>query len=132
MSRKRRFLLGISILLTASVASYLIFWGGLRLWNASLPEDAPRIAMTPDDGWIARLGFTALTYDQIFSRAGGRLVKLEVPAEPDGLKPAEIRKKLEGIIHALAGIRINFCYLPEGENPQCVQLPLRELFDSVD
>ena len=57
--RKRRLLLLAFILLTAGVASYLIFWGGLRLWNASLPEDAPRIAMTPDDGWIARLGFTA-------------------------------------------------------------------------
>jgi len=95
--RKRRFLLLVFILLTASVASYLIFWGGLRLWNASLPADAPRIAMTPDDGWIARLGFTALTYDQIFSRAGGRLVKLEVPAEAGNLDPAEIRKKLAGM-----------------------------------
>ena len=38
--RKRRFLLLVFILLTAGVASYLIFWGGLRLWNASLPEDA--------------------------------------------------------------------------------------------
>ena len=95
--RKRRFLLLVFILLTAGVASYLIFWGGLRLWNASLPEDAPRIAMTPDDGWIARLGFTALTYDQIFSRAGGRLIKLEVPDEPGALGPAEIRKRLEGM-----------------------------------
>lgn len=95
--RKRRFLLLAFILLTACVASYLIFWGGLRLWNASLPEDAPRIAMTPDDGWIARLGFTALTYDQIFSRAGGRLVKLEVPAEAGALKPAEVRKELAGM-----------------------------------
>ena len=95
--RKRRFLLLVFILLTAGVASYLIFWGGLRLWNASLPEDAPRIAMTPDDGWIARLGFTALTYDQIFSRAGGRLIKLEVPEEPGALQPAEIRKRLDGM-----------------------------------
>ena len=95
--RKRRFLLLVFILLTAGVAAYLIFWGGLRLWNASLPEDAPRIAMTPDDGWIARLGFTALTYDQIFSRAGGRLIKLEVPEEPGALEPAEIRKRLDGM-----------------------------------
>lgn len=95
--RKRRLLLLAFILLTAGVASYLIFWGGLRLWNASLPEDAPRIAMTPDDGWIARLGFTALTYDQIFSRAGGRLVKLEIPAEAGALEPAEVRKKLAGM-----------------------------------
>ena len=95
--RKRRFLLLVFILLTAGVAAYLIFWGGLRLWNASLPEDAPRIAMTPDDGWIARLGFTALTYDQIFSRAGGRLIKLEVPEEPGALQPAEIRKRLDGM-----------------------------------
>ena len=95
--RKRRFLLLVFILLTACVASYLIFWGGLRLWNASLPEDAPRIAMTPDDGWIARLGFTALTYDQIFSRAGGRLVKLEVPDETEALQPAEVRKRLAGM-----------------------------------
>ena len=95
--RKRRFLLLVFILLTAGVAAYLIFWGGLRLWNASLPEDAPRIAMTPDDGWIARLGFTALTYDQIFSRAGGRLIKLEVPDEPGALGSAEIRKRLEGM-----------------------------------
>ena len=95
--RKRRFLLLVFILLTTGVASYLIFWGGLRLWNASLPADAPRIAMTPDDGWIARLGFTALTYDQIFSRAGGRLIKLEVPDEPGALGPAEIRKRLEGM-----------------------------------
>lgn len=95
--RKRRFLLLVFILLTAGVASYLIFWGGLRLWNASLPEDAPRIAMTPDDGWLARLGFTALTYDQIFSRAGGRLIKLEVPEEPGALQPAEIRKRLDGM-----------------------------------
>ena len=95
--RKRRFLLLVFILLTTGVASYLIFWGGLRLWNASLPADAPRIAMTPDDGWIARLGFTALTYDQIFSRAGGRLIKLEVPEEPGALEPAEIRKRLDGM-----------------------------------
>ena len=95
--RKRRFLLLVFILLTTGVASYLIFWGGLRLWNASLPADAPRIAMTPDDGWIARLGFTALTYDQIFSRAGGRLIKLEIPDEPGALGPAEIRKRLEGM-----------------------------------
>ena len=95
--RKRRFLLLVFILLTTGVASYLIFWGGLRLWNASLPEDAPRIAMTPDGGWIARLGFTALTYDQIFSRAGGRLIKLEVPEEPGALQPAEIRKRLDGM-----------------------------------
>ena len=48
--RKQRFLLLVFILLTVSAAFYLMFWGGLRLWNASLPEDAPRIAMTPDDG----------------------------------------------------------------------------------
>ena len=95
--RKQRFLLLVFILLTVSAAFYLMFWGGLRLWNASLPEDAPRIAMTPDDGWLARLGFTVLTYDQIFSRAGGRLIKLEVPDEPEALEPAEIRKRLDGM-----------------------------------
>ena len=102
--RKRRFLLLVFILLTTGVASYLIFWGGLRLWNASLPADAPRIAMTPDDGWIARLGFTALTYDQIFSRLGGAAlggqqlhVDLAVLEEDDeGIERSEHRPGIIG------------------------------------
>ena len=87
----------VALGLIAAIGLYLAGRGGLRLWNASLPADAPRIAMTPDDGWLARLGFTTLTYDQIFSRAGGRLLKLEIPDHPQGLQPPAIGKLLEGM-----------------------------------
>jgi hypothetical protein len=95
--RKRRILLFVFIPPTGIVAFYLMGWGSLRFWNANLPSGAPMIAMTPDDGWMARLGFTTLTYDRIFSRAGGRLVKLQVPDTPAAFKPAEVHKMLKGM-----------------------------------
>lgn len=92
----RRILLTVFLLLTGTVVLYLAGWGCLRLWNSILPSDAPKIAMTPDDGWLSRLGFTSLTYDQIFSRAGGRLIKLEVPENTADLEPGEVGKMLAG------------------------------------
>ena len=96
--RKRRILLFVFILLTGIVALYLMTWGGLRLQNTLLPDDAPKIAMTPDDeAWYARLGVTALGYDQIFTRAGGRLVKLKIPEKSGALGQAEAARFLLGM-----------------------------------
>ena len=77
---------------------YLLALGGLRLQNNLLPEDAPRIAMTPDnEAWYARLGATAMGYDQIFTRAGGRILKLEIPEKPGLLEPTETAEILDGM-----------------------------------
>lgn len=95
---KRRILKFALIPLATIVILYLVLRGGLRLQNTMLPADAPRIAVTPDDeAWYARLGITTLGYDRIFSKAGGRLVKVEIPEKPEALEPAEIARVLEGM-----------------------------------
>jgi hypothetical protein len=96
--KKRRILKFVLVPLVVIAILYLLALGGLRLQNSLLPEDAPKIAMTPDDeAWYARLGATAMGYDQIFTRAGGKLVKLEIPEKTGLLEPAEAAKVLEGM-----------------------------------
>jgi putative glutamine amidotransferase len=96
--KKRRVLKLALVALVVIAALYLLALGGLRLQNSLLPEDAPKIAITPDDeAWYARLGATAMGYDQIFTRAGGRLVKLKIPGKTGLLQPAEAARVLEGM-----------------------------------
>lgn len=96
--KKRRVLKFALVALVVIAALYLLALGGLRLQNSLLPEDAPKIAITPDDeAWYARLGATAMGYDQIFTRAGGRLVKLKIPGKTGLLQPAEAARVLEGM-----------------------------------
>ena len=96
--RTRRILKFALIPLETIVILYLVVRGGLRLQNTMLPADAPQIAVTPDDeAWYARLGITPLGYDRIFSKAGGRLVKLEIPEKPGPLEPAEVAQMLDGM-----------------------------------
>jgi len=96
--KKRRILKFVLVPLVVIAILYLLALGGLRLQNSLLPDDAPKIAMTPDDeAWYARLGATAMGYDQIFTRAGGKLVKLEIPEKTGLLEPAEAARVLEGM-----------------------------------
>ena len=96
--KKRRILKFVLVPLVVIAVLYLLALGGLRLQNSLLPEDAPKIAMTPDnEAWYARLGATAMGYDQIFTRAGGKLVKLEIPEKTGLLEPAAAARVLEGM-----------------------------------
>ena len=71
------------------------------MWaNRQLPPDAPNIAITPNDTWLAELNINE-TYKYSVTRAGGRLVTMKpetVTADPALIEAWLEANKINGVI----------------------------------
>jgi putative glutamine amidotransferase len=85
---------------------YLGFRIGFPIWIESrLPEDAPRIAFSPNDTWLKTVGINE-AYQLTFTLAEGRLV--EITSGDTGTDPERIaawlkRNRIDGVLLAGGG-----------------------------
>ena len=85
---------------------YLGFRIGFPIWIESrLPEDAPRIAFSPNDTWLKTVGINE-AYQLTFTLAEGRLV--EITSGDTGTDPKRIaawlkRNRIDGVLLAGGG-----------------------------
>ena len=71
---------GLAIAMVAAAFLYLGYRIGFPIWVESrLPQDAPRIAFSPNDTWLKELGINK-TYKVSFTLARGRLVEIQPSA----------------------------------------------------
>ena len=68
---------GLAIAMVAAAFLYLGYRIGFPIWVESrLPQNAPRIAFSPNDTWLKELGINK-TYKVSFALARGRLVEIQ-------------------------------------------------------
>jgi putative glutamine amidotransferase len=93
----RRIAIALAILIGILVGIYISLRFIYPVWiQASLPEDAPRIAFSLDNTLLGRVGITDAAYQRAVTAAGGRLIKLRSDAagEPD-VSPEAVKALLE-------------------------------------
>ena len=102
-SRWRRWLL---IAASALAFAYLGFRIGFPIWIESrLPEDAPRIAFSPNDTWLKIVGINE-AYRLTFTLAEGRLVEItpgDIGTDPDRIAAWLERNRIDGVLLAGGG-----------------------------
>jgi len=97
---------GLAIAVTAGAFLYLGYRIGFPIWVESrLPQDAPRIAFSPNDTWLKELGINK-TYKVSFTLARGRLV--EIQPSDTGSNPQHIaawlkKNQIDGVLLAGGG-----------------------------
>jgi gamma-glutamyl-gamma-aminobutyrate hydrolase PuuD len=107
VSRKRA-LLRKRVLAGAALAiligAFLLVRLTVRGWmQGSLPADAPRIAFSLDNTWLAQTGVTDTIYEQAVIRAGGYLVNTRPDmagspnVDPEAVERLLIEKRIDGV-----------------------------------
>jgi putative glutamine amidotransferase len=97
---------GLAIAIIAAAFLYLGYRIGFPIWMESrLPQDAPRIAFSPNDTWLKELGINK-TYKLSFTLARGRLV--EIQPSDTGSNPQHIavwlkKNRIDGVLLAGGG-----------------------------
>ena len=97
---------GLAIAMVAAAFLYLGYRIGFPIWVESrLPQDAPRIAFSPNDTWLKELGINK-TYKFSFTLARGRLV--EIQPSDTGSDPQHIaawlkKNRIDGVLLAGGG-----------------------------
>ena len=77
LPKPKRWRRGLAIAMVAAAFLYLGYRIGFPIWVESrLPQDAPRIAFSPNDTWLKELGINK-TYKVSFTLARGRLVEIQ-------------------------------------------------------
>ena len=104
--KSKRWKRGLAIAVTAAAFLYLGYRIGFPIWVESrLPQDAPRIAFSPNDTWLKELGINK-TYKVSFTLARGRLV--EIQPSDTGSDPQHIaawlkKNRIDGVLLAGGG-----------------------------
>jgi len=100
----RRIAIVLAILLGILVGIYISLRFIYPAWiQASLPEDAPRIAFSLDNTLLGRVGITDSVYLRAMTAAGGRLIKLRSNAagdpnvNPEAVKALLEEKQIDGV-----------------------------------
>jgi len=103
--RRRRWLRRIAIVLTAPIVAYLLFRLLYPVWiEATLPQDAPRIAFSLDNSVLGRIGVTDATYQRVITAAGGRLITLrpnmagDPEVDTDAVATLLDAKQIDGVL----------------------------------
>ena len=97
---------GLAIAMVAAAFLYLGYRIGFPIWVESrLPQDASRIAFSPNDTWLKELGINK-TYKVSFTLARGRLV--EIQPSDTGSDPQHIaawlkKNRIDGVLLAGGG-----------------------------
>ena len=97
---------GLAIAIVSAAFLYLGYRIGFPIWVESrLPQDAPRIAFSPNDTWLKELGINK-TYKVSFTLARGRLV--EIQPSDTGSDPQHIaawlkKNRIDGVLLAGGG-----------------------------
>ena len=106
----RRIAIALAILLGILVGIYISLRFIYPVWiQASLPEDAPRIAFSLDNTLLGRVGITDAAYQRAVTAAGGRLIKLRPDAagdpdvSPEAVTALLEEKEIDGVLLAGGG-----------------------------
>ena len=98
---QRRTALALGMLLIGWLAFRFGLPWALDVWaDRQLPPDAPNIAITPNDTWLAELNINE-AYKYSVTRAGGRLVTMDpkkVTADPNRIAAWLKANKIDGVI----------------------------------
>ncbi|MHC4632165.1 MAG: gamma-glutamyl-gamma-aminobutyrate hydrolase family protein [Planctomycetota bacterium] len=100
----RRIAIALALLIGILVSIYISLRFIYPVWiQASLPEDAPRIAFSLDNTLLGRVGITDAAYQRAVTAAGGRLIKLRSDAagdpnvSPEAVKALLEEKQIDGV-----------------------------------
>jgi putative glutamine amidotransferase len=95
----------MTIGIVAIVAIILAVYIAWSIWlRAGVPVDAPRIGISVDETWLNELGILRSTYDQAMTRAGGRLVTLNIESlgasavNPESVRALLKRENISGLL----------------------------------
>jgi putative glutamine amidotransferase len=106
----------------ALVCLAIFSYAGLKIWQwASVAADAPVIGVSFDTAWHAQMGATTTSYRIGLTRAGAKIVELDVDDEP-----GEILDRIDGLLLAGGGDIDPALY---GGDPQAAQLVDRKRDD---
>ena len=97
---------GLAIAMVAAAFLYLGYRIGFPIWVESrLPQNAPRIAFSPNDTWLKELGINK-TYKVSFTLARGRLVEIQpsdTGSEPQHIAAWLKKNRIDGVLLAGGG-----------------------------
>jgi len=106
LPKSKHWMRGLAIAMVAAAFLYLGYRIGFPIWVEShLPQNAPRIAFSPNDTWLKELGINK-TYKVSFTLARGRLVEIQpsdTGSEPQHIAAWLKKNRIDGVLLAGGG-----------------------------